>query len=366
MKIHFTYEYTFNKFGFGGGQIIALNFIESLINLGHDVTISCSGKNEGNISKSIENNFYFSNFYSSTFSSIFATIHSRRIIKQIKPDLVCSFTGESFFIAYYCKLNNIKFCTYIAAPTLPIFDLKHPLLFIKNIRFNLTHFFQYLGVLQTNLNFTISNYTTKQLVQNWKINEKNIKTLGCGVTSFFPNINYNKDIDLITVGRIEYNQKPIHVTAQALSLFENWSKWIIIGSGHDLKNLVEQINEYGYYDKIEIHGTLNNYDVAHYFLKSKVSILLSTKESFLITAYEAILARNILIVSDVAQIKDDFQNFRSVFILKYNTPQEIIDILSYIKSNYNLIYEHTHLAREYVLNIYSWNNVASRFINNLK
>lgn len=366
LKIHFTYEYTFDKFGFGGGQIIALNFIKELKNLGHDVSISCSGKNEGNIPQDLSDSFYFSNYYSSTFSSIFAAIHSRKIIKKIKPDLVCSFTGESFFIAFFCKLNKIKFCNYIAAPTLPIFRIKHPIVFVKNFRKSLTHFFQFIGVLQSNLNFTISNYTSSQLIHNWGINVNNIITLGCGVNSFFSNVDCEKNIDLITVGRIEFNQKPINITAKALSLYSKWSKWVIIGSGHDSHNLIDQINNYGFYNKIELFGTLDNYEVAKFLHKSKISILLSTKESFLITAYESILARNIVIVSDVAQLMYDFENFNSVFILNNNSPEEIIKTLEYIDSNYDNIYNSTHLAREYVLSKYSWNKVSTNLISYTK
>jgi glycosyltransferase involved in cell wall biosynthesis len=366
LRIHFTYEYTFDKFGFGGGQIIALNFIEELTKLGHEVTISCSGKDNGNIPPTISNKFYFSNFYSPVFSSIYAAIHSRKIIKIIRPDLVCSFTGESFYIAFYCKSNKIKFCNYIAAPTLPIFTLKQPFLLIKNIRNNLTHFFQFVGVKQTKMNFTISNYTSLQLLQNWSINEKHIKTLGCGVSSFSSNIDCFKDIDIISVGRIEFNQKPINITAKSLSLYQKWQKWIIIGSGHDSQVLLDQINAYGFINKVEIYGTLNNFEVSQFFNKSKISILLSTKESFLITAYESILARNILIVSDVAQISYDFEKFNSIFILKKNTPEEIIQILEYIENNYNKIYESTLLAREYVLNNYSWDKVSKKLISNIE
>ncbi len=365
MKILFTYEYTFHKFGFGGGQVIALNLMESLSKMGHNVSICCAGYDDSKYSKNKNYNFYFSGKYSKYFSSIQSSFHSLRIIKKIKPDLVCSLTGESFLISNYCKKKNINFCNYICAPTLPIFKLNNPLISLRNIRYNLTHFFQFLGVIQSEFNFSISNYTYNQLIKNWNINDKKVINIGCGVSNSFFNNNKNEKnriIDVCTVGRIEFNQKPINITAKALKQNSIWSKWVIVGNGHDETKFKTLIKKYGLNKKVKFLGKLNNSEISDLLSKTKVSVLVSTKESFLITAYEAIASKNILIVSDVAQISYDFSSFSSVLILKKNSEKEINKLLNFSLKNYDDLYKNTEDAKNYVLANYTWNKVAKKLI----
>jgi len=363
MNILFTYEYTFHKFGFGGGQVIALNFLEAMSKMGHSVSICCAGADDNSYSKYY--NFYFSGKYSKSFSSIQAAIHSIKVIKKLKPDLVCSFTGEAFAVSFYCNRNKINFCNYIAAPTLPVFNFGSPLHSLINVRFYLTHFFQFLGARKTSRNFSISNYTLKQLIKNWSIPEKNIVNIGCGISNDFITNEESRSIrvfDICTVGRIEFNQKPINITASALSQITTWNKWLIVGSGHDEEKFKSLIDKYQISSKTEILGSLNNSEIAKLLRKTKISILLSTKESFLISAYEAIASQNILIVSDVAQIRDDFASFPTVFILNSNSEDEIKNLVNHITKNYDELYMYSHLAKKYLIENYTWDKVATKLL----
>jgi glycosyltransferase involved in cell wall biosynthesis len=363
MTILFTYEYTFHQFGFGGGQVIALNFLEALSKMGHSVSICCAGADDNCYSKYYE--FYFSGKYSKLFSSIQAAIHSIKVINKIKPDLVCSFTGEAFAVSLYCNKKKINFCNYIAAPTLPSFNLSNPLHSLINIRFYLTHFFQFLGVRKTLTNFSISNYTLKQLIINWGIPEKNIVNIGCGISNDFITNEDSRSIrvfDICTVGRIEFNQKPINITASALSQSTLWKKWLVVGSGHDEEKFKSLIDKYEISSKTEILGSLNNSQIARILRKTKISILLSTKESFLISAYEAIASQNILIVSDVAQIRHDFTGFPTVFILNSNSEDEIKSLVNHILKNYDELYKYTYVAKKYLIDNYTWDKVATKLL----
>lgn len=366
MKILFTYEFSFKKYGFGGGQVIALNFMNSLTRMGHSVSICCAGSDDGFFSKKSNYKFYFNNKKPNVFSSIQSAFHSIRIIKKIKPDLVCSFTGEAFAISYFCNKNDINFCTYIASPTLPYFSFKNPILSIKNIRYSLSHFFQYIGALQSKKNYSISEYTYKQLIDNWRVSEETIENLGCGVSDNFLKNNTNSPnrvIDICSVGRIEYFQKPINIAAKALYKSESWNKWVVIGSGSDEKKLKKLIRELGYYNKVEFFGSMENNEVQNILSNTKISLLLSNHESFFITAYEAIASNNILIVSDVAQIKEDFSEFPTVFILDNNSEKKIIELLDHILNNYYELYEKTGMAKEYIISKYSWNKISKKLID---
>ena len=364
MKILFTYEYTFSKFGFGGGQVIALNLIEVLKSRGYEVAISCNGEREIEYSENVK--FFYSEKKSGTFSSILAAFHAVRVIRKFKPDLVCSFTGEAFAVALYCNWNNIKFCTYIAAPDLPVFSLRRPIRSALNCRFYLTHFFQFLGVKQTKNNFTISEYTLNHIVKNWGIPKEHVKNVGCGVSNEFLGASLpleDRIVDICSTGRIEFNQKPINITAEALFKYNVWHKWFIVGTGHDQMQLMKLLEQYGISSKVEFFGSLPNKRVAQLLRAVKVSILVSTKESFLISAYEAIASQNILVVSDVAQIRYDFEKFPTVFILKENSSEEITRYLQHILTNYLELYGLTYLARDYVLKNYTWDKVANNFLN---
>ena len=366
MKILFTYEFNFKKYGFGGGQVIAINFMKSLADMGHSVSICCSGSDDGFLSNNLEYKIFFSNKNSKVFSSVQSALHAIKIIKKINPDLVCSFTGEAFAVSYYCNKNDINFCTYIASPKLPKFSFKNPIQSIKNIRYHLSHFFQYIGVLQSKKNYSISKYTYNQLIHNWGVNEETIENLGCGVSNNFLKNNTNSPnrlIDICSVGRIEYFQKPINIAAQALHKSEAWNKWVVIGSGSDEKKFKKLIKELGYFNKVEFLGSLENKEVQSILSNTKISLLLSNHESFFITAYEAIASNNILIVSDVAQIREDFSDFPTVFVLDNNSEKKIIELLDFISNNYYELFEKTRTAKDYIISNYSWNIISKKLID---
>lgn len=367
MKILFTYQFPFHMKGYGGGQQIIRGFAISLAKLGHDVYVVCPGFDELDLNTNdYPVKYIYSQQYSKKFSFIFSIFHSLKNIVKIRPNLVCSFTGEASFVIPFCRLNNIKNSTYLAAPVLPDFTPIFKIQSIKNIRFNFSTFLQMIGVKFCANNFIISNYLKNQLVGRWNINEAKCYVLGCGLSEiFFEQLLKNTiKYDFISIGRIALKQKPLDKIALALSNINHlWNSWTIIGTGDDELYFRELVKELKISDKIIFAGTKSSIEIKEIILEHKVVLLPSSYESFFITAFESLALNKIVITNDVADIKLHFGNFANAIILDDLNLDTCINAIMYSINLFNK--EHKFNSFEKINNNFNWNQISKTFLSKI-
>ncbi len=376
MKILFTYEYPFHKCGYGGGQQIIRDLSKSLTNQGHEVIIACLGIDElklNEIDNPVRYEFQY-DYKVGIRSFLFASFGSIKLINKHKPDFVLSFSSESAIISLYCKLKKIPFYIYIAAPYLPIFKFRRPILYFKNIRFHLPLYLQYIGIYFSNKIFSISDFIREQAINNWNTNEKNIINIGCAISNEI--INYkplvtkiNSEIRIATTGRIMFTQKPIDLVAVAISKSKlHINEWHIIGSGSDLDNFKNLLQNLNLLEVTTIHSTLTTKQICELYDNIEIVILPSYNESFFITAFEAISLKKVLITNKVANLDKIFKDFKTIIFLddvsisSINKGfKEALDVLNSI----NLINDLTS-ASEFVNLNYNWKNISLKLIDNVE
>jgi glycosyltransferase involved in cell wall biosynthesis len=375
LKILFTYEYPFHKSGYGGGQQIIRDLSKSLCNQGHEVIIACLGKDELKLNE-IDNPVRYEFQYKykvGVRSFLFTSLGSIRLINKYKPDFVLSFSSESAIISLYCKLKNISFAIYIAAPYLPIFKINNFKIYFKNIRYHLPLYLQYIGCLFSKKIFTISDFILIQALDNWQISIKKIQTLGCAISEIVINhepkiTNRNRNIRIATTGRIMYSQKPINILAKCLSQFNNISfEWHVIGTGKDLDNFRIELEKLGIDKFTMLHSTLSTTQICKLYDNIDLVILPSYNESFFITAYEAISLNKILITNKVALLDKIFANYNSIIfsdevsVEAYSESiKKAIKMLN--KKNLNIDLKN---ASEFVKNNFNWEKIGNKLLQNI-
>ena len=375
MKILFTYEYPFHKSGYGGGQQIIRDLSKSLTKLGHEVIISCLGSDELKLNE-IDNpvRYEFQYEYKVGIRSfLFASLGSIRLINKCKPDFILSFSSESAILSLYCKLKNIPFYIYIAAPYLPVFNIYKFKMYLKNIRFHLPLFLQYIGCYFAKKIFTISDFILIQALDNWKIENKKIQTLGCAISEIVinhqPQINdQNRFIKIATTGRLMYSQKPINILAKCLSQLKNISyEWHIIGTGKDLDNFRIELNKLGIEKYTILHSTLSTPQICKLYDSIDIVILPSNNESFFITAYEAISLNKILITNKVALLDKIFANYNSIIFSDDVSVEAFAESINKAIKLLNEKNIKTDLknASEFVKNNFNWEKISNKLLQNI-
>ena len=376
MKILFTYEYPFHKAGYGGGQQIIRGFSKALSDLGNEVNIACLGDDELGLNNEVSNvqyNFQYK-YKVGLSSTFFATLGAIKLIKNLKPDFVLSFSSEALFVSLYCKLARIPFYIYVAAPNLPKFHFSNPLEYVKNIRYHLPLYFQYLGGIFSTKIFTISEFITLEVFNHWKIDQSKILTAGCAISEEvieFKSNQVNKNpngIKIATTGRIMYAQKPINTLAKSLSNGNfNIKEWHIVGSGADLSDFENLIDELGLNHIAKIHSTLSTLEICNLYEKMDIVILPSMSESFFITAYEGISLKKIIITNKVALLNEIFKNHKTV-IFADDTSEEAyrkaiskaVELLENPE-----IDQYLFQASEFVNDNYNWEKISTKFLGNI-
>jgi glycosyltransferase involved in cell wall biosynthesis len=367
MKILFTYQFPFHIKGYGGGQQIIRGFAISLTKLGHDVYVICPGLDELGINKQdYPVKYIFSKKYSKKYSFIYSIFNSLINIVKIKPNLVCSFTGEASVVIPFCRLFNIKNSTYVAAPVLPIFTPLFNIQNIKNIRYNFSIFLQMIGVKFCSNNFIISNYLKKQLIDRWDVDINKCNVLGCGLSEIFfeQSLTNTVKYDFISIGRIALKQKPLDKIAEELSKVNNlWNSWTIIGTGDDEIYFKEFVKDLKIADKINFVGTKSSFEIKEMILQHKIVLLPSSYESFFITAYESLALNKIIITNDVADIKLHFGDIKNVIIVNNSDPDTYINAIKY---SINLFNNGTKFnSYEKIQNNFHWDQISNKYLSKI-
>lgn len=371
MHILLTFEYPLHKVGYGGGHQIFLNLAANLSAIGHQVSLVNSGFDQVNAKLRIPSCRFYSTKISINrflFNSFFVGLYSFLLIAVNRPRAVIGFGGESYMASIACKLFRIKFYPFFASPYLPSFDSY----ISRRINFNI--YLQYLSIRNSAAVFMLSNYLLNQAIEKWNIKEDKLFKIGAGLDKEYlktnldvaRNISEKYSFNILTIGRIDFRHKPLNSLCHAISrLNGRINSWTVVGSGPDLKDLINLSKNINVAKKTKFLGTLNSAEIIFQLNCCDIVILPSNYESLMLTAYESISQNKVTIVNNVADLKKDFSACESVIFMEASDEDSMVFKLNYAMDNYLQLASKASMATELVRKNLSWTISANRIIEKI-
>jgi len=199
----------------------------------------------------------------------------------------------------------------------------------------------------------ISNYLTKQIpkIQNIQ-NKTKVLSPGIDTKQFLTNNHFNKDIDLIFVGRIE----PIKNINYAFEIFSEIEgkglsvNFHLFGNGSELSKLK---NKQKGNQNIFFHGEVSHKEIIDFLRKSKVLILTSLCEGFGNVVLEAMLCKVLVVVTPVSDMKNLIGNNKRGLIINYHEPKSSANKIALLINNEKERRDITENALKYVIKNHS-------------
>ena len=222
-----------------------------------DVKIRTIGQETYNIS---------TNFFEGLYANIRRIRHLRRTIKEIKPDIIISFTTMCNIVAYFAKVG-------LSVP-LVISERTNPSAYPLNFVWQQLRAFTYNRasalVLQTKgVQKLYQNYSPPQyVVRNPLILPKFVLP----IQSYSPKI-------IITIGRLD-REKNVQMLVHAFAKTNqrDWSLWIIGRDAGQQYLIEEAIKTLGLSDRVQLLG--NQTDVFRYLSKASIFAMTTKVEGY--------------------------------------------------------------------------------------
>jgi hypothetical protein len=317
MKYAFTTSNPYTPTGYGGGNSIISGLALSL-SRNNEVFIIAPGFSDEELKR-------FMRYDIVCLEDKMSIISIAKIIRKYKFDVIISLTYESLKVGVLSRIFSFKSCVYIADPVIKNFSL-FKLSGFKNARYFLGQFQTFLAAKYfVNYIFVISDYTEKEIRENWEISGKELNVIGCGLSQALldaPFVSPKMEDGLLTIGRIEFNQKPVNILLNWIQKKED-VKLTIVGNGSDVVKLRKMIESANRSNKLSLLTEIIGDDVLELYNNCYCVILLSNVESFWITAYEAVARGRLLIVSDAADVKKNLGGLSTVYILANHSMEEL-------------------------------------------
>ncbi|MFA6098549.1 MAG: glycosyltransferase family 4 protein [Patescibacteria group bacterium] len=156
------------------------------------------------------------------------------------------------------------------------------------------YYIEYWSTKMPNVIFSISDFTTRRLKNEFGVSPNKINTVSCGIDLAQISLANKKTeytSDCIFAGRL-LNHKKVDVLIKSIDIIKNKYKsdikCIIIGDGPEKKYLVQQADESGLKENILFKGFLADHnEVYSYFKSSKLFVFPSIREGFGLVVPEA-------------------------------------------------------------------------------
>ena len=307
--------------------------------------------------------------YNKRLFGLQVTWKTLQLLRELKPDVICSMTSEAATLLPLCNLFRVPTVYFLAVPETPDFHFQG-MATLKIIRYKLGIFLQSIGAAHAKKVFSLSDFISQQAHQNWKISYQKITTVGTGLENvFFAPLAINgrligsKGPSFISIGRLILPQKPLDLMAEALAtLSASWQRWTIVGSGGDEQRLRARITALGIADKTTLLGTQNSVQISALLDEHDIALLPSNYESFFLTVYEAAAKGKIIVTNDVADIRNYFASSPSVVIADNEKPAAYRQAIVYAIEKFDYLQSTATETAELVKHDHNWSEVADRFL----
>lgn len=196
----------------------------------------------------------------------------------------------------------------------------------------------------------------KEEMENWGVNTEKVRIIhnGVNIEIFKPLKNFNKEYDIIWIGRyvpgkgIEFLIQSIYELKRE---FKN-IKVLMVGSGILKKTIEIMVGEMGLVDNIRFIERISNEDLPIYYNKSKVFVLTSLEEGVPRTILEAMACGVPVVCSDLPQLRKIVKGC-GILVPKKDVQKISIAIAEILKEP-KISEKLGHNAQARVVEKYSW------------
>lgn len=363
MKLVITYEHGLTTNSFGGGQRVLIELLNIFLE-NHTVLLITQGESKEKLPIKLKNKNNLKIRYIKRSSNIVLCGFKiflcafDQILKNKKIHVI-SFTSEIFWLSILKKFKNFKLSAYLQAPDLDGFEKFSLIEYFKTIRKRLELYLFMLGFKYSDIK--IANGNRIRLQTESLFNIQDIKTIFPGVSELPFKSNYNssdKNLEILYIGRIELNQKPLTELFDCLINAKfTWEKIHIVGEGPDKTFLMNKYKN----KRFIFYGSKSLESITEIINYCDVAILPSNNDSFMLTAYEMIKMGLPIICNDVADLKMNLAHLKTVKIIPNNSVSYQEAIINLINNRFT--YDDCKFASEYISRNYNWKNLANALTN---
>lgn len=223
------------------------------------------------------------------------------------------------------------------------------------------------GFLKCDKLVCVSNYVKNRLINDYKVDASKIEVIHNGGISDleknnFPSHSILADEKVVLfAGRMTLQKGPEYFLKAAKKVleFEPNTKFIMIGGGDMLAQIIELAVELGISKNVYFHGSYSREDAKEFYSRADVFVMPSVSEPFGIVPLEAIALGTPTIISKQSGISEVLQNCLKVDF--WDTDDIAHKILSLLK--YKVLHSHMKNLAFNELDFFHWDKPARDFYN---
>jgi len=344
----------------GGAERLAINICDKLSETHQVYLILLKERNDKvynipkNVSKIICNSFARPSlkFYHEN-----NLLEFKKILDEVKPDIIHVHTSEGYWLAAYTMKNSIKYFFHFHN-NLELFEKFN----IKKISFNIIRNLIYKNIFFKRINdfnvtfITISSENHLYYKRNLNNNKIILLSNAIDFNKFNSKRIVNKNLDeikFISVGRLDLYKNQIYLIKAFELLIKTKkikAKLILVGDGEKKELLINKANELSIIDLIEFKGNVNNVDevlsACHVYLHAGLN------EGAPLAPLEAMASGLPCVVLNTTGMKDIIFNNKNGFIINYNLNNINASINEFCSAIYSIIsnkISYTNFSNEAVL-----------------
>ena len=314
--------------------------------------------------------------------SLKASLLALKIIREKNIDIVHNHGFSSVFLFFFklIGLTNIPIVSSVHILRKSQFD------YLKNVNEkkinkrsmicnfinlfkNLKYIIQeYLYIKYSNYLVTVSDQIDKDIRKYYGLNKNiipvyngvNAEKFSCEKKKKF----YNDFIQIIFIGRLNQRKGEDDLLKAFLNLSKIHTnfKLKIIGNGSNFSNVEKFINVNGLHKKIELIKYMSNKEISKELCMSNIFVLPSYSEGLPKVLLEAMITKNIVVVSDIPPHKKLIKNYNNGFLFKVGDISQLTLIIDEIIRKYTSFQHISSNAKETIYKSYTWDKVAERIL----
>jgi glycosyltransferase involved in cell wall biosynthesis len=183
---------------------------------------------------------------------------------------------------------------------------------------------------------------------------------------FFPNRSDEKSINYILFTGVLRARKGLFDLIKSAALVNKKmpnTKFVICGTGPLLRKLKEQVGELGLQQQIIFTGRVDREKLIRLYQNATVFVVPSIYEGLPTVLLEAMACGLPVVATNIGGNRDVISSGTNGFLVPKRSPEEMTKKILELMDNEPLRIRIGTEARETVMNKYTWNKVADKFIN---
>lgn len=278
--------------------------------------------------------------------------------------ILTSLEGYSLFFIIY-KIVNKKCSVYNIVHGIYKYELKYDIEqkinWITKIKIQFVEkiIFKYSDII-----YFPSELARTNALNYYDLSKKELRIQYHGVDKVFgdqkKNVNLTDSLNLVYVGGYGRKFKGLQFLIEALQTIEFNLNLAICGQISDHKKLAENLELLPNNVTCSVYGLVTTQDLVDLYKCSDIFVMPSKFETFGVAALEAMFSGLVAIVTKNCGIKEIIKNEINGFTVEYGNIPELVELLSTLNSNRNIISKVSRNAHDTAGN-YIWEKVLRNY-----